>query len=73
DGTVAGLILLSDTVRPDVPEALARFRALGVRRIALASGDRADITGAVATRLGIDTALAELTPESKVLAVASFR
>jgi P-type E1-E2 ATPase len=72
DGMAAGLILLRDTIRADVPAALRRFRELGVRRIVLASGDRADVTAAVASRLDIDTVLAEMSPERKVLAVAGL-
>jgi heavy metal translocating P-type ATPase len=73
DGRMAGVILLADAIRADVPAALRRFRTLGVKRIVLASGDRADVTAAVAARLDIDTVRAEMTPEAKVLAVAALR
>ena len=73
DGEMAGLILFADEIRADVPAALARFRQLGVRRIVLASGDRADVTEAVAARLDVDVARGEMTPEAKVLAVAAER
>ncbi len=73
DGVMAGLIVLTDEIRPEVPEALAAFRRLGVRRIVLASGDRADVTAAVASRLDIDVVLGEMTPESKVMAVVAER
>ncbi|MBZ0226961.1 MAG: HAD-IC family P-type ATPase, partial [Bauldia sp.] len=67
------LILLADEIRGGVPEALKRFRQLGVRRIVLASGDRADVTEAVAARLDVDVVRSEMTPEAKVLAVAAER
>ena len=73
DGRTAGLILLADEIRGGVPEALKRFRQLGVRRIVLASGDRADVTEAVAARLDVDVVRSEMTPEAKVLAVAAER
>ncbi len=73
DGTLAGFIVLADEVRADVPSALAGFRANGVERIVLASGDRRDITEAVAARLDIDAVESEMTPERKVLAVRRER
>ncbi|MCB1497044.1 MAG: cadmium-translocating P-type ATPase [Bauldia sp.] len=73
DGVMAGLIVMKDEIRPEVPEALVSFRNLGVHRIVLASGDRADVTAAVAKRLDVDAALGEMTPESKVMAVVGER
>ena len=73
DGRMAGVILMTDAIRADVPAALHRFRTLGVKRIVLASGDRADVTAAVAARLDVDAVRAEMTPEAKVLAVAELR
>ncbi len=73
DGVLCGLIVLADRIRDDVPRALAGFRANGVKRIVLASGDVRAVTEAVAARLGIDEALSEMTPERKLLAVASER
>ncbi len=73
DGAIAGLIVLADRIRDDVPRALAGFRANGVKRIVLASGDVRAVTEAVAARLDIDQVLSEMTPERKVLAVAGER
>ena len=38
-GTLAGHLLLADSVRPETPLALERLRATGIERIVLASGD----------------------------------
>ena len=73
EGALAGLIVLADRIRDDVPRALAGFRANGVKRIVLASGDVRAVTEAVAARLDIDEVLSEMTPERKVLAVAGER
>jgi heavy metal translocating P-type ATPase len=73
EGAIAGLIVLADRIRDDVPRALAGFRANGVKRIVLASGDVRAVTEAVAARLDIDAVLSEMTPERKVLAVAGER
>ena len=73
EGVLAGLIVLADRIRDDVPRALAGFRANGVKRIVLASGDVRAVTEAVAARLDIDEVLSEMTPERKVMAVAGER
>ena len=73
DGTVHGLLALTDPIRRTSPALLASLREAGVRRIVLASGDRADIVASVAAHLGIEKALGELTPEAKVEAVIAER
>jgi heavy metal translocating P-type ATPase len=54
DGRLAGRILLADGIRDGTEALLARLRGLGMRRIVLATGDRADIAEAVAGGVGID-------------------
>jgi heavy metal translocating P-type ATPase len=69
DGAMAGVIVLKDKIRKDALSVLAAFRAAGVSRIVLASGDRSDIASAVGAGLGVDLALGDLTPSDKVAAV----
>jgi heavy metal translocating P-type ATPase len=66
DGHPFGLILLQDGIRPDAVASLAALRAAGVRRIVLASGDRADIARAIGAELGVDAALGDLRPADKL-------
>lgn len=73
DGMLAGVIALADEIRPDAAAVLARFRAAGIDRIVLASGDREDVVTAVAAKLKVDHAAGELTPEAKVRIVATER
>ncbi len=73
DRRLVGVIALADGVRPDAARALAAFRARGVTRIVLASGDGAAVTEAVAAHLGIETALGDMTPAGKVAAVIRAR
>jgi heavy metal translocating P-type ATPase len=73
DGVLAGILVLADRIRADVPTALAGFRANGVKRIVLASGDARNVTEAVAAQLDIDAVESEMTPERKVLAVGRER
>ena len=60
-----GLIAVADTLRPEVPAALDRLRALGVRRLLLLTGDNARVAQALAVELGVDYR-AECLPEEKI-------
>ncbi len=69
DGKLAGIIVLRDQIRADARSMLDALREAGIRKIVLASGDRAEIARAVGAELGMDAVLGELTPEGKVAAV----
>ena len=56
---------LADTTRPDVPEAVAALRGLGLS-VEIASGDAEGPVRAVADELGIDDWRARQTPEDKL-------
>jgi heavy metal translocating P-type ATPase len=73
DGRLAGRIFLADGVRDGIPALLARLRGLGIRRLVLATGDRADIAAAVAGGLGFDAIHAGLTPEGKIAVIGEAR
>ena len=70
DGSIAGLIVLADSVRTDAGAALDALRQAGIRRIVLASGDRAAIAMRIGTQLGVDESLGDLTPADKRAVVA---
>jgi Cd2+/Zn2+-exporting ATPase/Cu+-exporting ATPase len=67
-GHLVGLVGVADTLRPEVPEALARLRALGIRRLLLLTGDNPRVARALATELGVEFR-AECLPEEKIAAV----
>jgi heavy metal translocating P-type ATPase len=73
DGRLAGVLVLSDTVRAGTEHLLQALRALGIERIVLATGDRREVAEAVATGLPIDLVRSELSPDAKVLTVLSER
>lgn len=73
DGDHAGIVVLTDRLRDGTADLLSRLRDLGVERIVLATGDRADVAKTVAAGLAIDGVRAELTPDQKVLVVLSER
>ena len=67
------LIALRDEPRPEAREAIAQLRRLGIRHIAMLSGDNERTAQAIAAELGLDEVLAELRPEQKVDAVKRLR
>lgn len=69
DGREAGVILLADRLRDDARAAVDQLRASGVRRIAMATGDRREIAEAVARAAGIHEVRAGLAPEDKLALV----
>lgn len=69
----AGSILMADPVRADVGEMLAGLRRDGVKRLVLATGDRAAVAERIAGGLGLDAIHAELSPDRKVHVVLEER
>src|SRR5216683_1951859 len=67
-----GILAAADTIRPEVPAALSRLRALGISTIELLTGDNERVAAAQATVLGI-TSRAELLPEDKIRIVKAYQ
>ena len=74
DGVLAGLIAVSDTVRPEAPAAVAALKAAGVR-CAMLTGDASGPAKAVAAAVGIDATDTHwsLLPEDKLQMVQPCR
>ena len=72
DGELIGAIEAADTVRPEVPEALAQVRALGIKQIELLTGDNEQTAAALAAELGI-AYRANLLPEDKIAIVKAYQ
>ena len=68
DGEFLGLVAVSDTVKPTSADAIARFRALGLRPVLL-TGDNAGAAEHIAGLVGIDEVLAGVTPAGKLDAI----
>lgn len=66
DGVYAGHIVISDEEKDDAAEAISRLRSLGVKRIAMLTGDTAESADKTAKKLGVDTVFSQLLPEDKV-------
>ena len=72
-GRDLGAIGLMDTPRRPARDALARLRALGIRRMIMISGDHQRVAEAVAAEVGIDEARGDLLPEHKVEVIRAIR
>ena len=72
DGAVAGTIEIADTIKPEAAEAVRRLRALGLD-IWMITGDRRDITEAIAREAGIAHVLAEVLPRDKVAEIRKLQ
>lgn len=67
-----GAIVISDTIREDVPAALKGLRKQGVRNLVMLTGDKEEVGKEVADRLGLDRAYGNLLPGDKVKQVEAL-
>ena len=72
DGELAGVLAAADTLRPEVPAALAAVRDLGVRSIELLTGDNERTAAALAAKIGVPHR-ANLLPEDKIRIVKEYQ
>jgi Cd2+/Zn2+-exporting ATPase/Cu+-exporting ATPase len=68
DGEPVGILAATDTVRPEVPEALAAVRALGLSHIEILTGDNEETAAALGRALDVPYR-ANLLPEQKIAIV----
>jgi len=72
DGRAAGVLFLSDEVKPSTPEALRALKSEGLRLVML-TGDRREAAQKVASVLGINEVQAEILPQEKSEIVKKLR
>jgi Cd2+/Zn2+-exporting ATPase/Cu+-exporting ATPase len=72
DGQLAGMFAAADTLRSEVPLALAEARSLGIRHIELLTGDNEQTASALSQKLGISHR-ASLLPENKIEVVKEYQ
>ncbi|PSF32939.1 heavy metal translocating P-type ATPase [Aphanothece hegewaldii CCALA 016] len=63
---ILGIIAIADTVRPTASTAIAHLKYLGIRFIAMLTGDNEQTAHSIAQQTGVDRVYAELLPEDKV-------
>jgi len=69
DGRIVAAFVMADGVRQEAPRTVRRLRALGVRRIALVTGDRAAAARPIGRALRLDAVLADRSPADKIAVV----
>ena len=65
DGSYAGCLLLSDTLKEDSMDVVKALKALKIDNIQMLSGDKQEIVDTFAAELGIEKAYGDLLPEGK--------
>lgn len=66
DGGLAGIITLSDEIRPESQSTISRLHKLGVKEIIMVTGDNRQAAAKIAGQLGIDTIYSEALPADKL-------
>lgn len=72
DGEPVAILAAADTLRPEVPMALAELRGLGIKHLELLTGDNERTALALAQDLGIQYR-ANLLPEDKIEVVREYQ
>jgi P-type Cu+ transporter len=70
--SVIGLMALADTLRPEVPQAIAEMRALGLKHIELLTGDNERVAAGMAAQLAVPFR-ANLLPQDKIEIVKVYQ
>jgi heavy metal translocating P-type ATPase len=73
DGRPAGVALIGDRLRADADQLVAGLRKVGIRHVALVTGDRAAVAEQVGSSLGVDRVYAEQSPEEKLEIVRALQ
>jgi heavy metal translocating P-type ATPase len=73
DGQLAGVVVMADLLREDARELAGALRAVGIRRVAMVTGDRREIAERIAADSGLDLVYSEQGPEDKLAVVREMR
>jgi Cu+-exporting ATPase len=72
DHRIAGVIVVSDSLRPTSRAAVRELEAMGIE-VMLLTGDRRSSAESVARAIGVNTVIAEVFPEDKVKEIRSLQ
>lgn len=72
EGTYAGHIVISDTLKPHAAQAIEELKKCGIRETVMLTGDSPKVAEDIAGKLGIDRFYARLLPSDKVKKVEEF-
>ncbi len=68
-----GFLVLADEIRPEAPTIIARLRAMGIREIAMLTGDNPESAKRVAEQIGVDSVRAGCMPQDKLDEIGRLR
>lgn len=68
-----GILVISDAIRSNAKPTIGSLRKMGIRKIAMLTGDNEGTANAIAQELGIDEHKSELLPQDKVTAVGDLQ
>ncbi|MDP4118728.1 MAG: heavy metal translocating P-type ATPase [Bacillota bacterium] len=66
DGKYIGCVLVNDKIREDAPAAVEELKKIGVKKVIMLSGDKAEVCERVGNKLKIDEVYGGLLPADKV-------
>ncbi len=66
EGVYVGAIVISDEIKENSRLAIENVKAVGIKKVVMLTGDKADTAHAVAESIGIDEVFSELLPTDKV-------
>lgn len=72
NGTYAGSIAISDTLRKNIAQVITELKYLGIKSVML-TGDSLEAANKVASEIGLDEIKASLLPEDKVSAIEELK
>ena len=72
-GKCIGWVGLQDQTRAEAKEALQELKAIGVRRLAMVSGDRTPVAKRVALEIGCEEVVGDCLPQNKVEYVRAIK
>lgn len=70
---IAGIITVADTIRNTTVNALQKLKGIGVRQLAMLTGDNEGTAKKIAEQTSINRYFAELMPEDKVSAIKKLQ
>lgn len=72
DSCIAGILAISDPIKPDAKASVANLRAKGFK-IVMLTGDHHATAKTIAAQVGIDTVIAEVLPKDKAAKIAALQ
>ncbi len=73
NGALLGGIALADTPRPEAKEAIGLLRTLGIKKVAMLTGDSGEVAERVGDEFGVDDIFANLLPEEKLAHIQKLK